>query len=147
MQLKRLFRTFGLATLAASLPLAASADEHGGKAAADSAAEKGSESSEGTQRRCLSLNQIRRIEVVDDQTLKFHMHGGGPDYLNHLPYRCTGLKRRGAFMHATSTSNYCDLDIITQIDTMIGMRLGSCPLGKFEAVERASKGEDSQAEK
>ena len=88
------------------------------------------------QRRCLSLNQIRRIEIIDDQTLKFHMRGSGPDYLNHLPYRCSGLKSRGAFMHATSTSDYCDLDIITQIDTSIGMRLGSCPLGKFEAVAR-----------
>lgn len=91
---------------------------------------------EATQRRCLSLNQIRRIEIIDDQTLKFHMRGSGPDYLNHLPYRCSGLRNRGAFMHATSTSDYCDLDIITQIDTGIGMRLGSCPLGRFTAVER-----------
>ena len=86
------------------------------------------------ERHCLPLAQIDQIEVLDDQTLKFHMLGG-PDYINHLPYRCTGLKNRRTFVHETSTSNYCDLDTITQIDTAIGMRVGTCPLGKCEAVQ------------
>jgi len=91
-------------------------------------------------RRCLSISRIERIEVVDDQTLRFHMRGG-QDYLNHLPHRCAGLKSRGTFMHATSTQNYCDLDTITQVDTTIGMRLGSCPLGKFEVYRELEKAE------
>jgi len=93
-----------------------------------------------SERRCLPISHIERIEVVDDQTLHFHMRGG-QDYLNHLPHRCAGLKSRGTFMHATSTQNYCDLDTITQVDTTIGMRLGSCPLGNFEVYEEPEKTE------
>lgn len=125
--------TLGAVTLAGPSSAAEKADQS--EAAGGNPAGQVSDRS----RHCLSLSQIKRIEIIDDQTLKFHMRGGGPDYLNHLPYRCPGLKHRGAFMHATSTSNYCDLDIITQIDTSIGMRLGSCPLGNFEAVARESQ--------
>ena len=85
---------------------------------------------EEKQRHCLNISQIDRIEVVDNQTLVFHMHGD-TDYINHLPYRCHGLKNN-ALLHETSLNSYCDLDVISAIDTTIGMRLSSCPLGKFE---------------
>lgn len=135
-QVKKSLVALPVAALLFALTPAAWA-EPGEKAdkAAKAAKAEGGEDAEH-QRRCLSLHQIRRIEIIDDQTLKFHMRGSGPDYLNNLPYRCSGLKNRGSFMHATSTNDYCDLDIITQIDTTIGMRLGSCPLGEFEAVAR-----------
>lgn len=55
------------------------------------------------------------------------MHGD-EKYINHLPYRCSGLKRN-SFLHETSPNSYCDLDIISVIDASLGMRLGSCPLG------------------
>lgn len=131
---KSLVASSAMAALFALAP-GAMAEANSGKAATGAPGSQGEEQVD-QQRRCLSLNQIRRIEIIDDQTLKFHMRGSGPDYLNNLPYRCSGLKSRGSFMHATSTHDYCDLDIITQIDTSIGMRLGSCPLGKFEAVAR-----------
>lgn len=118
------------AILLAALPL--QADEPRG----DKAEEKGP--------RCLSMARIQRIEIIDDETLRFHMRGRGPDYLNRLPRRCSGLKRQGTFMHATSTQNYCDLDTITQIDTTLGMRLGSCPLGKFEEVTELEEGRKSR---
>jgi len=92
------------------------------------------ESESASDRRCIPISHIRRIEVVDDQTLLFHTRGMA-NYLNRLPHPCRGLKSRGTFMHSTSTNNYCDLDVITQIDTSLGMRLGSCPLGRFEAYE------------
>lgn len=79
---------------------------------------------------CLSMSNIKEIKVVDDHTLVFHMQGG-KKYINHLPNKCSGLKSN-SFVHETSLNNYCDLDIITVLDTRIGMRLGSCPLGKFE---------------
>lgn len=93
---------------------------------------------EAGDRRCLPISHIRRIEIIDDNTLHFHMRGDQHDYLNRLPHRCSGLKSHGTFMHSTSTSNYCDLDTITVLDTSLGMRLGSCPLGRFETVERGS---------
>ena len=85
---------------------------------------------EPVTRHCLPMSQIDRIEVVDDQTLIFHMHSK-TDYINHLPYKCHGLKHN-ALLHETSLNSYCDLDIISVVDTSIGMRMGSCPLGKFE---------------
>ena len=81
-------------------------------------------------RDCLPMSRIDRVEVVDDRTLIFHMHGD-KKYVNNLPYRCSGL-RNNAFIHETSLNQYCDLDTITVYDTSIGMRLGSCPLGEFE---------------
>lgn len=85
---------------------------------------------EARNRHCLSISRIDRIEKVNDQTLIFHMHGD-EKYINHLPYRCSGLKRN-TFLHETSMNSYCDLDTISIIDTSLGMRLGSCPLGPFE---------------
>jgi hypothetical protein len=86
-------------------------------------------------RRCLPRSQIRRIETVDDRTLIFHMRDRS-QYVNHLPYRCAGLKNN-SFIHETSLNAYCDLDIISVVDMRIGMRLGSCPLGPFEKIEPA----------
>lgn len=124
--------------LTAPVALADQADSASGA----EAGAKDSESAQSSDRRCLGINQIRRIEIVDDSTVHFHMHGGGPDYINHLPHRCPGLKSRGTFMHSTSTNNYCDLDTITVIDTNLGMRLASCPLGRFEAVDRPADSDD-----
>lgn len=89
---------------------------------------------ETSQRACLPMSTIDRIEILDDQTLLFHMHGD-KKYVNTLPYECHGLESEGTFLHETSLHSYCDLDIITVLDTNIGMRLGSCPLGKFELQE------------
>ena len=89
---------------------------------------------EKAERDCLPMSQIDRIEIVDDQTLMFHMHGDRK-YINRLPYPCHGLKSEGTFLHETSLNSYCDLDIISVLDTSIGMRLGSCPLGDFELHE------------
>lgn len=102
------------------------------------------ESADVRDRRCLGINQIRRIEIIDDSTIYFHMRGGRGDYINHLPHRCPGLKSRGTFMHSTSTNNYCDLDTISVIDTNLGMRLASCPLGRFEAVEPQGAAQESE---
>ncbi len=92
---------------------------------------------EPRERHCLWMPQLDHIEIVDDFTLVFHMHGG-KKYVNVLPYRCAGLKRRGTFLHETATNNYCDLDIITIIDNSTGMRLNSCPLGHFELYEEGA---------
>jgi hypothetical protein len=84
-------------------------------------------------RHCIPIHQIDRIEVVDDQTLLFHLHGHRT-YINILPYRCSGLKHN-AFLHETSLASYCDLDVISVLNVSLGMRMGSCPLGKFQVYE------------
>src|SRR6056297_2313928 len=104
------------------LTMSATADEHGDKT-----------------RHCLPMAQIDRVEVVDDRTLLFHMHGD-KDYVNHLPYRCAGLETE-AFIHETSLNQYCDLDTITVYNTSVGMRMASCPLGEFERYTETNDAE------
>lgn len=89
-------------------------------------------------RNCVSISRIKRIEIVDNQTLIFHLNHK-VKYINRLPFNCPGLKSRGTFLHETSLSSYCDLDTITVIDASLGMRMGSCPLGKFEIYKEAKE--------
>lgn len=91
------------------------------------------EQQEEPARRCIPMHQIDRIEVVNDKTLVFHLHGDRK-YVNMLPYRCRGLEHN-AFLHETSLASYCDLDVISVLDTSLGVRLGSCPLGKFQVYD------------
>ncbi|MEX2524594.1 MAG: DUF6491 family protein [Gammaproteobacteria bacterium] len=85
--------------------------------------------------RCLSLNNIRQITILDNQHIVFDTNSGG-HYLNTLPYPCPSLHRSRAIMYRTSLSRLCDLDIITILDDVgPGFRpMGSCGLGTFEPV-------------
>jgi hypothetical protein len=115
----------GLLVISALSAPAAVAGEHKG------------EKKQERERHCLSIARVNRIEVVDDQTMLFHMNGG-KKYINKLPYKCHGLKHN-AFIHETSIQSYCDLDTITVYDASLGMRLGACPLGEFEPYEELDK--------
>ncbi|QIB66452.1 hypothetical protein [Kineobactrum salinum] len=108
-------------------------------------AQAAADSEKPRDRRCLSISRIDRIETVDNQTLIFHMHGD-EKYINHLPYRCSGLKHN-SFLHETSLNSYCDLDIISVVDTSLGMRLGSCPLGPFEPYTEAASNSNEEQQK
>ena len=82
---------------------------------------------------CLHLSQIDHTEVVDDQTILFHMRGK-QIWQNKLPYKCPSLGFEKAFSHKTSTNDYCTVDIITVLYTGGGLREGaSCGLGNFTA--------------
>lgn len=87
--------------------------------------------------RCLALNNIRQITILDDQHIVFDTSDGG-HYLNTLPYPCSSLHRSRAIMYRTSLSRLCDLDIITVLDDVgPGLRpMGSCGLGIFEPVDK-----------
>lgn len=120
--MKRLLSLLGIVLSGCVLALPATADEHGQKT-----------------RDCLPMTQIDRIEVVDDRTLLFHMHGDD-HYVNKLPYRCPGLETE-PFIHETSLNQYCDLDTITVYNASVGMRMGSCPLGEFEPYTKMDDAE------
>lgn len=85
--------------------------------------------------RCLNLNNIKQMTILDKQHIVFDM-SGGKHYLNTLPYSCSGLHRSSAIMYRTSLNKLCDLDIITVLDDVgPGFRpLNSCGLGRFEAI-------------
>lgn len=97
---------------------------------------------------CIDLIRIDRSEVVDDQTILFHMKGGKV-WKNTLPYKCPRLGFEKAFSHKTSINRLCSIDVITVLDTSARMPGASCGLGKFEAYtppkgKKAEKADEAQ---
>lgn len=96
---------------------------------------------------CISLNRIDTSEVIDDQTIVFHMLGNKA-YVNRLPHKCPGLDFEEAFMYRTSIGQLCDLDIVTVlVDAGFGFQSGaSCGLGMFHPVSEAEARQMSRNE-
>jgi hypothetical protein len=90
--------------------------------------------------RCVQINTIRRTEVVDDQNILFHMRGNKV-YNNRLPNRCPGLGLGRAFKYSTSSSQLCNVDIISVIESSTGRIVSGarCGLGMFVPVEPKKK--------
>lgn len=95
---------------------------------------------------CVSLSQVDRTEVVDDTTILFYMRGN-EIYRNVLPHRCPGLRRDEAFMYRVTTSQLCNVDVITVLDRIgAGFMPGaSCGLGKFQPISEAAVEELKEA--
>ena len=87
----------------------------------------------GDNPRCLRLSAIKRLEIIDDQTILFHMRGG-EYWINKLPHRCPGLSRHRPIKYKTSLNRLCDLDMITVMNSFgSGLQPGAtCGLGKFQ---------------
>lgn len=92
---------------------------------------------------CIDLIRIDRSEVVDDQTILFHMKGG-KIWKNTLPYKCPRLGFERAFSHKTSINRLCSVDTITVLDTSARMPGATCGLGTFEAYTPPPKDEKSE---
>ena len=86
--------------------------------------------------RCISTSRIDRTHVLDDKQVLFYMRGRDI-YLNQLPRGCSGLARQGAFSYESRTSQLCNLDTITVLDTVGGgfMRGATCGLGTFIPID------------
>ena len=56
------------------------------------AEEAPAEEAEAQTKRCISMTRISSSEVIDDQTIAFHMTGRDV-YLNRLPRRCPSRAR------------------------------------------------------
>jgi hypothetical protein len=83
---------------------------------------------------CISVNRIRRTEVIDDQTVLFEMNGDV--YLSNILEReCPGLDREKRFIHETY-GRLCDVDTITVLEQWgSSFRDGfTCRLGKFHPI-------------
>lgn len=84
----------------------------------------------GAEKHCLKIARIYRSEIVDDQTILFHMRDGAI-WRNRLPNKCYGLRMQGGFGYATALDMLCDLDIIQ----VLGGSRSVCGLGRFEPYE------------
>lgn len=90
-----------------------------------------------TPAECISLNRIRRTEVVDDRSILFYASGGRV-YLNVLERDCPGLERNDRFMYKVVGSRLCDIDTITVLERFGGNfeRGFTCRLGEFNPLSK-----------
>jgi hypothetical protein len=88
---------------------------------------------------CISLARVDRTEVVDDNTILFYMRSG-EIYRNVLSHRCPGLGREETFMYRVTTSQLCNVDVITVLDRVgAGFMPGaSCGHGNFNPIIEAA---------
>ena len=81
---------------------------------------------------CIQTTRIQTTRVHDDRTIDFNM-AGGTIYRNTLPNRCPSLGFEERFTYTTTTSQLCDVDVITVLYSD-GQRGAGCGLGKFVPV-------------
>ena len=88
---------------------------------------------------CISLTRVDNTEIVDENTILFYMRGN-EIYRNVLPHRCPGLRAGETFMYRVTTSQLCNVDVITVLDRIgAGFMPGaSCGLGKFQPISEAA---------
>ncbi|MCF8474575.1 MAG: hypothetical protein K9G26_07755 [Emcibacter sp.] len=87
---------------------------------------------------CISIHQIKTSQVIDDYNILFIMNGSKA-YLNTMKHRCSRLGFEKAFSYKISTSQLCDVDIITVFDSSGGIQGPSCGLGKFIEYKEKKK--------
>ena len=88
---------------------------------------------------CLRLTDIRETRVRSDSVIDF-ITRGNKVYRNTLPNSCPSLGFEEKFAYATSTSQLCNVDIITVLQSGGGLSRGaSCGLGDFQPVQLAKK--------
>ena len=77
-------------------------------------------------KRCIDLARIKDLDVIDDQTILFHMIGN-KTYKNMLPHRCTMLGFEKGIAYQTSMNRLCNVDTIKVLNYG-----ATCILGMFE---------------
>ena len=84
---------------------------------------------------CISLNALRRTEVIDDNNILFYMRGK-KIYHNALSNRCGGLAREDRFSYRSSAGRLCRMDMIRVLyNDATGVREGNaCSLGAFRLI-------------
>lgn len=99
----------------------------------------------GDSETCIHVTRIRRTEVIDGQTILFHL-GRDRVYMNRLPRSCPGLARERAFSYTIRGSQLCSMDTIRVLEKPI-MRTGAaCGLGRFELLELRAEFNDEDFE-
>lgn len=103
---------------------------------------------------CIPASRIDSTEVIDDNTIVFHMRGRDEVYVNYLPRRCPNLAREDRFTYRLRSTQLCSVETITVIEDF-GFRPGfTCRLGDFypvtvaevEELKRIAEGEGSSGD-
>lgn len=81
---------------------------------------------------CLTPERIRQTEIIDDDTILFHM-SDGKTWRNTLQYHCPGLRLTGGFAYEVSGAQICG-----NLQTIHVLRGGPiCQLGAFSLPDPA----------
>lgn len=100
---------------------------------ADIPKDKDSTEPAASSKRCIRRFMINETEVIDDQTIVFHMLNNKA-WKNTLPRQCPQLKIEDRFAYRTSLDRLCNVDIIKVMNHGV-----SCGLGMFEPYSEADK--------
>jgi uncharacterized metal-binding protein len=92
--------------------------------------------SDGPPVNCITSSQIRRIRVINDQTIDFEM-SGRRTYRNNLTFPCSGLSFNTGIRHNSRTSQLCSFNTFTVNSPGFSTRGPACRLGQFQPMTRA----------
>jgi len=115
-------------------------------AAAPTTAQDGRDgAASGETRGCISLNEIDRTSVIDNNTILFYARGRQV-YRNDLPHSCPQLSNEQRFMYRVSLAQLCSNDTITVLqDAGFGFMPGpTCGLGTFSPITEDEAGDLEQ---
>lgn len=89
----------------------------------------------GETQRCLQTQRIRRMEMVGDHTMLFHMNRD-EIWRNRLPRSCPWFNDFSKFLYEPRGGRLCQLDSVWELrDEGFGFQRGAaCPLGKFDRI-------------
>lgn len=81
---------------------------------------------------CLQLRLVDRMEILDEWHILFFMRDQ-KIYNNHLPGKCSGLRRNDTIMYRTPLNQICSIDTFTVLENFGGgfMPGVTCTFGKF----------------
>ena len=84
---------------------------------------------------CVTVNRIKRTDVIDDNNILFYMRGG-KIYRNYMSRRCPRLKREDSFSYDVRTNSLCNVDVIYVLERFgSSLRRGpACGLGMFYEI-------------
>lgn len=83
---------------------------------------------------CIRLSEVTGTDVIDDQSIVFHMRGGR-DVVMRLQFECPTLKFDDSFYYSVVGGRLCKTDIIT---TRSGF---ACPILEFQNSETPAAGQ------
>lgn len=81
-------------------------------------------------RQCISISQIKRTRVVDDQTVLFYLSGGRVKKVS-LAFRCSSLKFHNSFSYRSYTGRLC-----ARVDGIIARSGAHCPIADISAISK-----------
>lgn len=100
-------------------------------------------------RRCIRLAIIDHTEIIDDQTVVFHMKTGDI-LINRLDRTCIGLEPGEVISYRTSSMQLCSSDLITVNPDFPRAGGVSCRLSRFTPADEdllaILRGEEEEAE-